>query len=124
MSAYIKQLQAGVTAEAASLHARREQEERDAAEAAREKLVPLEARVTRLLATIPPSVQAEGLSLMSLQAQLRARGRGHRRCHVGELGEVLRKLGFERQRQWRGSNGFKALWYPTAEKGGSMKFGA
>ena len=69
LSAYIKQLQAGVVAEAAGLQARREKEERAAEEAAREKLVPLETRLARLLATIPPSIQAEGLSLMSLPAR-------------------------------------------------------
>jgi len=112
MSAYIKQLQAGAAVEAATLQARREQEERAAEEAAREKLVPLETHLTRLLATIPPAVQAQGLSLMTLQVQLRARGRGHSRCHVGELGEALRKLGFERRRDWSGESGFSARWYP------------
>ena len=62
LSAYIKQLQAGVVAEAAGLQARREKEARAAEEAAR-RLVPLETRLARLLATIPPSIQAEGLSL-------------------------------------------------------------
>lgn len=110
MSAYISSLKVAAAAQA---QARREQEDRAAEEAAREKLVPLETRLSRLLASIPRSVQAEGLSLMTLQAQLRARGRGHSRCHVGELGEALRKLGFERRRDWHGPEGFKALWYPS-----------
>lgn len=81
-----------------------------AGQAAREKLTPLETRVSKLLATIPDAVQKEGLSLASLRAQLRGRWRGN--CHPGELGVALRKLGFERKRQWHGAAGFGALWYP------------
>jgi adenylate cyclase len=40
-------------------------------EAARERLMPLEERLSRLLATIPGEIQREGLSLSSLQASLR-----------------------------------------------------
>jgi hypothetical protein len=109
MVAYIKQLNASVDGEAL---VRLLQEQRAAEEAARDRLTPLEDRLRRLLATIPPAVQAEGLSLIALQAQLRARGRGHSRCHVGELGEALRKLGFERRRAWSGSESFTARWYP------------
>jgi len=89
-------------------------EERAAAEAtaAHERLKPLDERLARLLASIPPEVQREGLSLPSLQGQLRARGQGHNRCHAGELGEALRRLGFTRSRRWRGdAGGFRALWY-------------
>ena len=78
------------------------------AQAVRERLTPLETRVSKLLATIPDAVQREGLSLASLQVSLRGRSRGD--CHPGELGTALRKLGFTRQRQWRGSNGFPAVW--------------
>jgi len=50
---------------------------------------------------------------MTLQAQLRARGRGHSRCHVGELGDAPRRLGFRRGRRWRGDGkAFQALWFP------------
>ena len=79
-----------------------------AAQAARRRLTPLETRVSKLLATIPDAVQREGLSLASLQASLRGRWRGN--CHPGELGTALRKLGFTRHRQWRGSDGFRAVW--------------
>lgn len=73
-------------------------------------MVPLQDRLRRLLQQIPEEVQCEGLSLMALQAQLRARGRGHMRCHVGELGEALRALGFKRERRWRSGAGFSAVW--------------
>ena len=86
---------------------------RDEANAARERLTPLGARLARLLASIPREIQVEGLSLTALQGQLRARGRGHSRCHAGELGEALRRAGFVRERRWRGdAAGFRALWYP------------
>jgi hypothetical protein len=90
------------------------EQERVACAAAREKFVPLEVRLARLLATIPPAVQAEGLSLLALQAQLRPRGRGHSRCHIGELGDACRRNGLVRRRRWRAdAGGFRALWYPT-----------
>lgn len=115
MSAYIKELQAGVERANAERQRIRDDEARAEAQAAREKFVSLDVRLSRLLATVPDEVQEEGLSLMALQAQLRPRGRGHSRCHVGELGAALRKLGFERRRQWRGANGFQALWFPIQQ---------
>jgi len=68
-------------------------------------------RLEKLLATIPVEIQAEGLSLNSLQASLKGRWRGS--CHPGELGKALRKLGFKRVRRWSGGDGFKALWFPS-----------
>jgi len=50
-----------------------------AAQATRERLTPLDERLTRLLATIPIEVQREGVSLAALQASLRGRRRGN--CH-------------------------------------------
>lgn len=110
MSAYINSL---LAESAAANEAQRAEQERAAAQAGRDRMVPLEVRLARLLAAIPPAVQAEGLSLLALQAQLRPRGRGHSRCHVGELGDALRRLGFRRERRWRGGAGFGALWYPA-----------
>jgi hypothetical protein len=110
MSAYINQLNAAM---AVTAQARREEEAlaaAPAAQAARERLTPLEDRLARLLATIPPEVQHEGLALPALQAAMRGRWRGN--CHPGDLGAALRKLGFERRRQWRGEAGFRALWTP------------
>jgi hypothetical protein len=108
MSAYIAGLKAAVERD----RARREEQESaaaaQAAQAARERLTPLEDRLARLLATIPPEVQLEGLSLPSLQTALRGRWKGN--CHPGELGAALRKLGFTRQRQWRRADGFNAVW--------------
>ena len=107
MSAYVADLKAAHETTV------REQLDRERAEAddARERLTPLESRLARLLATIPPDVQREGLSLPTLQASLRGRWRGN--VHPGELGAALRHLGFTRRRRWGGAgDSFHALWFP------------
>lgn len=96
----------------AEQQARRDQIARAEAEATRVRLTPLDARLTRLLTTIPIDVQREGLSLASLQASLRGRSRGN--CHPGELGAALRRLGFQRRRDWSGVEGFRAIWCKVA----------
>lgn len=107
MSAYINQLNAAVERD----RAQRAERERANLQAARERLTPLEERLSRLLAAIPIKIQREGLSLPSLQVSLRGRWRGL--CHPGELGKALRKLGFKIERRWHDGAGFRALWYPT-----------
>jgi hypothetical protein len=109
---YLSQLNAIAEANRAEAQARREEKARTDAKAARERLTPLDERLTRLLATIPLDVQREGLSLAALQASLRGRSRGN--CHPGELGAALRRLGFERRRDWSGADGFRALWWKSA----------
>jgi hypothetical protein len=105
---YLSQLNAAAEARRAEHQARRDEKARAEAEAARVRLTPLEDRLTRLLATIQIDVRREGLSLAALQTSLRGRRRGN--CHPGELGAALRRLGFERRRNWRGSDGFRAVW--------------
>jgi len=113
MKHWISQLEAAAKANRAKRQAEREERARAEVDAARVKFAPLEARLARLLATIPREVQEEGLSLTALQAQLRARGRGHSRCHIGELGDACRRNGFVRKRRWRDeAGGFRALWFP------------
>jgi hypothetical protein len=58
MSAYIAALNAAVARE----QAQRDEKERATTQAARERLTPLEERLSRLLATIPGEIQREGLS--------------------------------------------------------------
>ena len=112
MSAYLKRLYEDVEADHAKREAAHAEKKRAIADEAREKLVPLETRLARLLLTIPPEVQAEGLSLMALQNQLRARGSGHTRCHVGELGDALRVLRYQRRRNYSSVDGARAKWFP------------
>jgi hypothetical protein len=81
------------------------------AQAWRERLTPLEQRVSRVLADIPDAVKAEGLSLESIRQFVVGRWRG--KAHPGELGAALRKLGWKRDRRWRGDEiGFRAIWLP------------
>lgn len=107
MSAYIRDLQGRQA---------RLEEERAAAEQAAtakaraERLIPLDVRLSRLLASIPEDIQSEGLSLEHLRDRLRGRSGG--KAHSGELGTALRRLKFTRKRQWAAGTGFKALWYP------------
>ena len=107
MSAYINQLNATVAAQRAQQQAQREEKANEEAKAARERLIPLEDRLARLLATIPIEVQRGGLSLATLQTSLRGRWRGN--AHPGEIGRALRRLGCERRRNWRGADSFRAL---------------
>ena len=107
MNSYIRHLNAMLEEEAA-LAAKRNLE---TTMAARARLTPLEDRLARLLKSIPMELQREGLSLASIQSSLQGRWRGN--CHPGELGTALRRLGFQRKRQWRGDEGFKALWVPN-----------
>jgi hypothetical protein len=109
VKSWFLQMAAEVEAQRAQEQARRDEKARTAAKAARERLTPLDERLTRLLATIPLDVQREGLSLPTLRASLRGRSRGN--CHPGELGAAMRRLGFERRRNWcGGQGGFPAIW--------------
>ena len=115
MNAYLNVLNSEVEAQRINRDAAQVAQADAASIAAREKLIPLDDRLARVVASIPAEVQREGLPITALQAQLRARGRGHSRCHVGELGEALRRLGFVRRRRWRGES-FQALWYPKTHR--------
>ena len=77
-----------------------------------ERLTPLEDRLAKLLATIPNEIKSQGLSLSALRTMLAGKWRG--KCHPGELGIALRRLGYERRRNWNdGSQSFCALWYQS-----------
>lgn len=75
-----------------------------------ERLTPLEDRLAKLLATIPAEIKSQGLSLPAIRNMLAGKWRG--KCHPGELGIALRRLGYERRRNWSdGSQSFCALWF-------------
>lgn len=105
MSAYVARLRATQ----ANIEHHNAKDVRATADAARQRLMPLDDRLARLLLTIPAEVQREGLSLPALQASLRGRWRGN--AHPGELGRALRKAGFVRKRDWSGENGSGARWF-------------
>lgn len=89
----------------------------DDEQAVRDRLTPLETRLTRLLDTIPMSIQKEGISLPVIQKMLRGRWRGC--APAGEIGTILRQKKYRRVRSWRRGDqeGFAALWYPPQEGG-------
>jgi hypothetical protein len=75
-----------------------------------ERLTPLEDRLAKLLTTIPHEIKSQGLSLPVIRNMLAGKWRG--KCHPGELGIALRRLGYERRRNWsQGSQSFSALWF-------------
>lgn len=112
MSHYVKMLKEGAQADRARQTVEAEVNRIAEASASRDRLVPLDVRLGRLLATIPPEVQHDGLSLLSLVTMLKGRRGGT--CHTGELGRALRRMGWTRVRCWRGGEdgGFAALWHP------------
>ncbi len=112
-TAYVRSLMAVVEAEHAKHQAQREEQARVEAQTAREKLVPLDVRLKRLLDTIPPEVQTDGISLETLRKMLRGvKGRG---CHCGAIGDELRRMGWRRVRSWtKSENGFRAFWFPPS----------
>lgn len=74
-------------------------------------LPPLHIRLQKLLDEIPAPAQQKGLSLMDLQICLR--GRKGRAPHIGELGTAMRRLGWQRRRQWSNeTTSFSAKWHP------------
>ena len=105
---WASQLKADAEARRAKRQAERDEKARAEVEAVRVRLTPLDERLAKLLATIPIEVQREGLSLTTLQTSLRGRWRGN--AHPGEIGRALRRLGFERRRDWSGVDGFRSVW--------------
>jgi hypothetical protein len=71
MHYWMSQLEAAAKANRDKRQAERDEKARAEAEATRVRLTPLDARLTRLLATVPIDVPREGLSLSALQASLR-----------------------------------------------------
>ena len=71
---------------------------------------PLKERLSDLLMTIPEEVKTTGISLTTLQVQLR--GRKASKAHCGEVATALRQLGYRRVRLWKqtATEGFPAVW--------------
>ncbi|PPD46055.1 MAG: hypothetical protein CTY15_01305 [Methylocystis sp.] len=118
MSAYVQTLQRSAEAERARHEDAREEKARAAAQAARQRLIPLDVRLAKLLAEIPFEVQGEGLSLETIRRRLR--GVGGRGAQAGQVADALRRMSYTRSRCWRGgrqrasTGAFSALWYPPS----------
>ena len=65
---WLSQIEADIKADNAKQQAEREERARVEAKAAHDRLTPLEDRLSRPLATIPATVQAEGPALVREQA--------------------------------------------------------
>ena len=88
-SAYVKRLNAFAAIETLKHLEDKELAAAQAAQAARDRLSPLDQRLARLLNSLPDELLREGVSLRSLQVSLRGRWRGN--VHPGELGRELRR---------------------------------
>ena len=107
MRAYLAEL----NAHAAEHRAQDDAVKQAQAAAERDRRASLDDRLKHLLGTIPPEVQDEGLSIISVQVMLRPPGSERSCCTAGQLGDALRRLGFVRERRWRdGRSSFRALW--------------
>jgi hypothetical protein len=82
MTAYIRELQSLVDAE----QTKQDEASDVVSQEVRDRLTPLDARLEKLLSTIPTELQCEGLSLNTLQTSLKGRWQGT--CHPGELGNA------------------------------------
>jgi hypothetical protein len=110
LKGYLNQLNAQAEAARALSDQAALVKQREAA-AAHDRRILLDVRLKHLLSTIPPEVQAEGLSIVAVQVMLRPRGSNRSCCNVGQLADALRRLGFQRERRWRdGRSSFRALW--------------
>jgi hypothetical protein len=111
MNTYMDSVRAQCEANIANKLANREASKQQTEAEWRERLTPLEERLAKLLATIPPEIKSQGISLPVIRTMLAGKWRG--KCHPGELGIALRRLGYERRRNWAtGSESFSALWFP------------
>jgi hypothetical protein len=111
MSTYMESVRAKSATQIADTLAKREKQNAKNMVEWSERLTPLEDRLAKLLSTIPIDIKNQGLSLTNIQNMLTGKWRG--KCHPGELGLALRKLGYERRRSWsKSDDGFKAKWFP------------
>lgn len=110
MTTYMEELEAECQAQHAESKRRKEADDAASAASWRDQMRPLRDRLADLLQTIPDEVKANGVSLSTLQVQLK--GRKASKAHCGEVAEALRSLGYRRIRLWKQSDaeGFPAVW--------------
>jgi hypothetical protein len=116
MKTYVAQLQAIVAETEAAHRDSQERTSQQAAKTARDRLVPLETRLKRLLDEIPPQVKAVGLPILELRLRLAGRARRNRGfvgCQIGELANEMRRVGWRRVRDWTSrEKGYCSRWFP------------
>jgi hypothetical protein len=120
MRTYAAQLQAIVADVEATHRASQERATKQATKTARDRLVPLQMRLKRLLDEIPPEVKAEGLQIQELRLKLAGRARRNRGfvgCQIGELANEMRRLGWRRVRDWTNREaGYCSRWFPPEKE--------
>jgi hypothetical protein len=118
MKTYALQLQTLIAETEAAHRASHERAAQQAAKSARDRLVPLQTRLKRLLDEIPPEIQNEGLSILELRLRLAGRARRNRGfvgCQIGELAAEMRRLGWRRVRDWTNREaGYCSRWFPPS----------
>lgn len=115
MTTYLEEVRIQSDAQIANKSAERDASDQQAGADWAKRLTPLEDRLAKLLATIPTEIKSQGLSLPAIRNMLAGKWRG--KCHPGELGTALRKLGYQRRRNWsKSTNSFKAVWFLVSEK--------
>ncbi len=74
------------------------------------KAKPLDQQITELMRSLPPAMQSRGWLMAELLPRLTGKFRD--RPHAKEVGEALRRLGWQRQRWW--TNGYygERVWIP------------
>lgn len=78
-----------------------------------DRMRPLHERLAKFIASIPQSVQADGMPIALFVNRLKGTYRGQ--ANARDVGLALRKLGWRRVRRWRGQDaGFSALWFPPS----------
>jgi hypothetical protein len=110
MPTYMQELEAECQAQQAASQRRKETVDEARAASWRDTMRPLKDRLADLLSSIPADVKAHGVSLSTLQVQLK--GRKASKAHCGEVATALRQLGYRRIRLWKQSDtdGFNAVW--------------
>jgi hypothetical protein len=109
MKSYLNELNAHAATLRTQDAVKQAQQAKEAAE--RDRRTSLDDRLKHLLGTIPPEIQDQGLSIVSVQVMLRTPGSERSCCTAGQLGDALRRAGFVRERRWHdGRSSFRALW--------------
>jgi hypothetical protein len=71
---------------------------------------PLEDQITELMRTLPPELRNRPWSMAELVNQLTGKYRD--RPHPQQVGQALRRLGWQRERRWENSYDGVRIWLP------------
>lgn len=92
----------------ASLRAEEEQRQRKASQSALPTYKPLDQQIEELMRSLPPAQRDRAWSMDELVLRLQGRYRAH--PHAKDVGAALRRLGWQRVRDWTSTGGGRRLW--------------